>query len=103
MRSVIQRFLFPNTMCLRIVLLLASDMIVCFFPSLSKGEPEFHYIAGAHGSEVLGRELMLLLVSFTNAGYLAGNLRIVRLWWRRPRIHTLPSLNPRLDERPTRG
>lgn len=77
----------------RTVLLEASDVILCFFPSLSKGEPEFHYIAGAHGNEVLGRELMLLLMQFLCQEYLARNSRIVRLV-EETRIHIIPSLNP---------
>ena len=78
---------------MRTVLLEASDMILYFFPSLSKGEPEFHYIAGAHGNEVLGRELMLLLMQFLCQEYLARNSRIVHLV-EETRIHIIPSLNP---------
>ncbi|NXE42230.1 CPXM2 protein, partial [Ptilorrhoa leucosticta] len=62
----------------------------CFF---STGEPEFHYIAGAHGNEVLGRELILLLMQFMCQEYLAGNPRIVHLI-QDTRIHLLPSVNP---------
>lgn len=57
------------------------------------GEPEFHYIAGAHGNEVLGRELLLLLLHFLCQEYSAQNARIVRLV-EETRIHILPSLNP---------
>ncbi|NWU24179.1 CPXM2 protein, partial [Dyaphorophyia castanea] len=60
---------------------------------LLHGEPEFHYIAGAHGNEVLGRELILLLMQFMCQEYLAGNPRIVHLI-RDTRIHLLPSVNP---------
>ncbi|KAL8187223.1 UNVERIFIED_CONTAM: Inactive carboxypeptidase-like protein X2 [Gekko kuhli] len=57
------------------------------------GEPEFRYMAGAHGNEVLGRELLLLLMQFMCQEYLAGNSRIVRLI-EDTRIHLLPSINP---------
>ncbi|KAM9068761.1 inactive carboxypeptidase-like protein X2 isoform X2 [Sarcophilus harrisii] len=57
------------------------------------GEPEFRYIAGAHGNEVLGRELMLLLMQFLCQEYRAGNTRIIRLI-EDTRIHLLPSANP---------
>ncbi|KAK0683768.1 CPXM2 protein, partial [Pygoscelis papua] len=56
-------------------------------------EPEFRYIAGAHGNEVLGRELILLLMQFMCQEYLAGNPRIVHLI-EDTRIHLLPSVNP---------
>ncbi|XP_042316930.1 inactive carboxypeptidase-like protein X2 [Sceloporus undulatus] len=57
------------------------------------GEPEFRYMAGAHGNEVLGRELLLLLMQFMCQEYLAGNPRIIRLV-EDTRIHLLPSINP---------
>uniref|UniRef100_A0A4W3HKQ0 Inactive carboxypeptidase-like protein X2 n=1 Tax=Callorhinchus milii TaxID=7868 RepID=A0A4W3HKQ0_CALMI len=57
------------------------------------GEPEFHYSAGAHGNEVLGRELLLLLMQFMCQEYLAGNPRIKHLV-EETRIHLMPSVNP---------
>ncbi|XP_072335373.1 inactive carboxypeptidase-like protein X2 isoform X2 [Scyliorhinus torazame] len=57
------------------------------------GEPEFHYSSGAHGNEVLGRELLLLLMQFMCQEYLAGNPRIKHLV-EETRIHFLPSINP---------
>ncbi|XP_069755856.1 inactive carboxypeptidase-like protein X2 isoform X3 [Narcine bancroftii] len=57
------------------------------------GEPEFHYSSGAHGNEVLGRELLLLLMQFMCQAYLAGNPRIKHLV-EETRIHLLPSINP---------
>ncbi|KAF1464648.1 Inactive carboxypeptidase-like protein X2, partial [Pygoscelis antarcticus] len=60
---------------------------------INRSEPEFRYIAGAHGNEVLGRELILLLMQFMCQEYLAGNPRIVHLI-EDTRIHLLPSVNP---------
>ncbi|XP_005794845.1 inactive carboxypeptidase-like protein X2 [Xiphophorus maculatus] len=57
------------------------------------GEPEFRYTAGAHGNEVLGRELLLLLMQFMCLEYLSGNQRIRHLV-EETRIHLLPSVNP---------
>lgn len=57
------------------------------------GEPEFHYTAGMHGNEVLGRELLLLLMQFLCKEYIYGNPRISRLI-DNTRIHLVPSLNP---------
>lgn len=57
------------------------------------GEPEFRYLAGAHGNEVTGRELLLLLMQFMCLEYLAGNPRIKHLI-KETRIHFLPSINP---------
>lgn len=63
--------------------------VVCVFT----GEPEFRYTAGSHGNEVLGRELLLLLMQFMCQEYLSGNTRIRRLV-HETRIHLLPSINP---------
>ncbi|XP_075999639.1 inactive carboxypeptidase-like protein X2 [Genypterus blacodes] len=57
------------------------------------GEPEFRYTAGSHGNEVLGRELLLLLMQFMCLEYLSGNARIRHLV-EETRIHLLPSVNP---------
>uniref|UniRef100_A0A8C9RGD6 Inactive carboxypeptidase-like protein X2 n=1 Tax=Scleropages formosus TaxID=113540 RepID=A0A8C9RGD6_SCLFO len=57
------------------------------------GEPEFRYTAGSHGNEVLGRELLLLLMQFMCQEYLSGNPRVRRLV-EETRIHLLPSINP---------
>ncbi|XP_054454614.1 inactive carboxypeptidase-like protein X2 [Anoplopoma fimbria] len=57
------------------------------------GEPEFRYTAGSHGNEVLGRELLLLLMQFMCLEYLSGNQRIRHLV-EETRIHLLPSVNP---------
>ncbi|KAM9773890.1 inactive carboxypeptidase-like protein X2 [Syngnathus typhle] len=57
------------------------------------GEPEFRYTAGSHGNEVLGRELLLLLMQFMCLEYLAGNQRVRHLV-DETRIHLLPSVNP---------
>lgn len=57
------------------------------------GEPEFRYVAGMHGNEVLGRELLLNLMEYMCQEYKRGNQRVVRLVTE-TRIHLLPSMNP---------
>lgn len=63
------------------------------FPVGLSGEPEFRYTAGLHGNEVLGRELLLLLMQFLCKEYNDDNPRVRRLV-EGVRIHLVPSLNP---------
>ncbi|XP_066495323.1 adipocyte enhancer-binding protein 1 isoform X2 [Tiliqua scincoides] len=57
------------------------------------GEPDFRYTAGIHGNEVLGRELLLMLMQFLCKEYKDGNPRVRNLVTD-TRIHLVPSLNP---------
>ncbi|XP_054988464.1 probable carboxypeptidase X1 isoform X2 [Sorex araneus] len=57
------------------------------------GEPEVRYVAGMHGNEALGRELLLLLMQYLCQEFLRGDPRVTRLLTE-TRIHLLPSMNP---------
>lgn len=55
------------------------------------GEPEFKYIAGVHGNERVGPEMLLLLVRYLCMNY--GDDDIVTTLVNTTRIHILPMLN----------
>lgn len=73
--------------------LLRTSVITAGFSDPPTGEPEFRYVAGMHGNEVLGRELLLNLMQYMCQEYKRGNQRVVRLVTE-TRIHLLPSMNP---------
>lgn len=51
------------------------------------------YVAGMHGNEALGRELVLLFMQYLCHEFLQGDPRVTRLLTE-TRIHLLPSMNP---------
>ena len=56
------------------------------------GEPEFKYVANMHGNEVVGREMLLVLVKYLCEGY-GRDERVTRLV-DSTRIHILLTMNP---------
>ncbi|XP_072163837.1 carboxypeptidase D-like [Diadema setosum] len=56
------------------------------------GEPEMKYVAGIHGNEVVGGEMLLLLAQFLCENYESSEQ--VRWLVDNTRIHIVPSMNP---------
>jgi hypothetical protein len=56
-------------------------------------EPEVKYIANMHGNEIVGRELMVLLIKDLVEGYTNGNTRIRNLI-NNNEVYIMPTMNP---------
>ncbi|XP_061932284.1 carboxypeptidase D-like isoform X2 [Apis cerana] len=58
----------------------------------SKNKPEIKYIGNMHGNEVVGREILLLLLKYLCENF--GNDKRVTKILKNVRLHVMPSMNP---------
>ncbi|NUM59135.1 MAG: DUF2817 domain-containing protein [Bdellovibrionaceae bacterium] len=69
--------------------------------SFDDNRPEFKYIANMHGDEIIGRELMVLLIEDLIANY--GKDSFITDLLDKTQIYILPSMNPDGAQAVTRG
>lgn len=62
-------------------------------PTVDEVEPEVKYIANMHGDEIVGRELMVLLIEEIANKYKSGDQKITQLV-NNTEIFIIPSMNP---------
>ena len=65
------------------------------------GEPEFKYVAGVHGNEVVGKEMLLLLIQHLCLSY--GTDDLVTKLVNSTRLHFMPLMNPDGAEQAAEG
>lgn len=58
----------------------------------SLNKPEVKYIGNMHGNEVVGREILLLLLKYLCEGY-ESDARVTKIL-KNVRLHVMPSMNP---------